>query len=139
MEVDSGQLLALIALIQMEHGGSEIAVAPGDTAAVELVVAGFRGTVLRLGRDGERAREVYAAQPWVRDGGFACARIASRRAVTGESLAKMLSKIPRLTAQRREIPLQGGRGQVMEGLAGESAQPWDGGEGLRARPRAGER
>ncbi len=136
-EVDSGQLLTLIALIEMEHGSGTIAVPPSATVGVELVAAGFGGTVLRLGRDGQVAREKYAALPWVRDGVFAAARIASRMAVTGESLGSMLKKIPRLTAQRREIPLAGGRGDVMEALAAESHQPCDGGEGIRVHSRGG--
>ncbi len=136
-EVDSGQLLAILTLIEMENGGGRVAVPPSATAAVELVAAGFQGKVLRLGRDGVEGETLYASLPWLRDGAFAGARIVSRMAVTGENLGQLLQKIPRLTASRREIPVQGGRGQVMEALVGQDGPKNLGGEGIRLRTGGG--
>ena len=53
--LDPGQLLTLVCLIEMEDGGGRVAVPDGASAAVDLVAAGFHGTALRLGRDGEQA------------------------------------------------------------------------------------
>ncbi len=136
-EIEGGQLLALVTLIEMENGEGRVAVPPSATAAVELVGAGFGGTVLRLGRDGREAEQLYRSLPWLRDGVFACVRIASRMAMTGEGLCDLLKKIPRLTTQRREVPVRGGRGQVMEGLVGEDDQRNSGGEGVRFHTRGG--
>ena len=59
--LDPGQLLTLVCLIEMEDGGGRVAVPDGASAAVDLVAAGFHGTALRLGRDGEQALSLYAA------------------------------------------------------------------------------
>lgn len=51
--------MALTALIEMENGGGKLAVPSGATAAVDLVAAGYSAQVLRLERDGQKARELY--------------------------------------------------------------------------------
>ena len=133
---DPGQLLALTALLEMEHGGGRVAVPAGASAAVELVAAGFEGEVLRLDRDGEEARTLYAALPWLREAPSAAARICARMAATGQTLSSLLSKTPRFHGWQREIPLRAHRGQVMEALAGECGRD-PGGEGLRLRTGTG--
>ncbi len=136
-EVDRGQLLGLITLIEMENGDRRVAVPPAHSSVVELVARGFGGEALRLGRDGREAEALYGKLPWLRDGAFAGARIASRMAVTGERLRDMLQKIPRLSVHRKEVPLSAGRGQVMEKLMGEENLRNDGGEGVRIHSRGG--
>ena len=85
--VDPGQLLAVLTLIEMENGAGKAAVPAGASAAVELVAAGYGGTVLRLDRDGDQARALYAAQPWLRQAPSAAVRLCSRMAVSGQSLS----------------------------------------------------
>lgn len=134
--VDSGQLLALVALIEMENGSGKVAVPAGASAAVELVAAGYGGTVLRLDRDGEQAAALYATQPWIRQAPAAAVRICSRMAVSGQKLETLVAKTPRFSSWRREVPLVSDRGQVMQALAREHArQPT--GEGLRMRTGSG--
>jgi len=134
--VDSGQLLGLVALIEMENGSGEVAVPAGASAAVDLVAAGYGGTVLRLDRNGERARALYAAQPWVREAPSAAARICARMGISGQKLEELIAKTPRFSAWRREVPLTSGRGQVMQALAREyPRQPQ--GEGLRVHVGSG--
>lgn len=134
--VDSGQLLALVALIEMENGSGKVAVPAGASAAVELVAAGYGGTVLRLDRDGEQAADLYATQPWIRQAPAAAVRICSRMAVSGQKLETLVAKTPRFSSWRREVPLVSDRGQVMQALAREHArQPT--GEGLRMRTGSG--
>ena len=133
---DPGQLLALVTLIEMENGKGRVAVPGGASAAVELVAAGFDGEVLRLDRDGPRARALYAALPWVREGLSAAARIVSRMAVSGESLGTLLSKTPRFHGWQREVPLRSGRGEVMEALA-EQCGSGSAGEGIHLRTGTG--
>lgn len=130
--LDGGQLLTLLALIEMENGGGKVAVPAGASAAVELVAAGYGGTVLRLDRDGDQARELYAAQPWLRQAPAAAVRICSRMAVSGQKLEALAAKAPRFSAWRREVSLSSDRGRVMQALAREHART-PSGEGLRMR------
>ena len=105
--LDPGQLLTLVCLIEMEDGGGRVAVPDGASAAVDLVAAGFHGTALRLGRDGEQALSLYAALPWLRDAAFAAARICSRMGSSGEKLEALMSKTPRFSSWKREVPSTG--------------------------------
>ena len=127
----------MTALIEMENGGGKLAVPSGATAAVDLVAAGYSAQVLRLERDGQKARELYRALPWLRDAAFAAARIAARMGVTGEKLEGLAARTPRFSAWKREVPLQSGRGQVMQALLRETGSRPDGGEGLRVRRGGG--
>ena len=127
--LDPGQLLTLVCLIEMEDGGGRVAVPDGASAAVDLVAAGFHGTALRLGRDGEQALSLYAALPWLRDAACAAARICSRMGSSGEKLEALMSKTPRFSSWKREVPLHGNRGLLMQTLAEGKAAA--GGEGVR--------
>lgn len=93
------------------------------------MAAGFHGTALRLGRDGEQALSLYAALPWLRDAAFAAARICSRIGSSGEKLEALMSKTPRFSSWKREVPLHGNRGLLMQTLAEGKAAA--GGEGVR--------
>lgn len=130
--LDSGALLTLVALIEMENGGGRVAVPAGGSAAVDLVAAGYAGTVLRLDRDGEPARELYASLPWLREAPSAAARICARMGASGQSLESLISKTPRFHVWKREVPLSADRGRVMQALAREQSRG-RGGEGLRVR------
>jgi mannose-1-phosphate guanylyltransferase/phosphomannomutase len=134
--LDSGQLLALVCLIEMENGGGRVAVPPGSSAAVELVAAGYGGTVFRLDRDGPSARQLYANLPWLREAPSAAIRICSRMGASGQTLAGLISKTPRFSVWKREVPLTADRGQVMQVLARtQNRQPR--GEGLRLHTGGG--
>lgn len=130
--LDSGQLLTLVTLIEMENGGGKVAVPPGGSAAVDLVAAGYNGTVLRLDRDGKQARDLYAALPWLWSAPSAAARICARMGVSGQKLEALVAKTPRFSVWKREVPLTSDRGRVMQALAREHART-PSGEGLRVR------
>lgn len=134
--LDSGQLLTLVTLIEMENGEGKVAVPPGGSAAVDLVAAGYNGTVLRLDRDGNQARDLYAALPWLWSAPSAAARICARMGVAGQKLETLVSKTPRFSVWKREVPLASDRGQVMQALAREHART-SSGEGLRVRTGSG--
>ena len=134
--LDSGQLLTLAVLIEMENGLGRAAVPQQATAAVELVAAGYSGAILRLGRDGEEARRLYGEQPWLWSAPSAAARICARMGTAGQSLENLISKTPRFSAWKREVPLSANRGAVMEALARErGCTPR--GDGLRLRSGEG--
>ena len=126
------QLLPMVCLIEMEQGSGKVAVPDGASAAVELVAAGFGGDCLRLGRDGEKARELYASQPWLRDAAFAAVRICSRMAITGERLEELMAKTPRFSVRKREVPLRADQHKVMHELARRHHRELSG-DGLRVR------
>lgn len=133
--LDSGQLLAILTLIEMENGGGKVAVPPGATAAVDLVAAGYDGRVLRLGRDGREARELYEALPWLRYAPSAAARICHRMGVSGQTLESLGGKTPRFQSWKREVPLLSDQQEVLDGLL--RGRPGDAQEGARLRTDKG--
>jgi len=134
--LDPGQMLALVTLIEMENGAGTVAVPAGASAAVDLVAAGYNGTVLRLDRDGSRARECYGAMPWLWSAPAAAVRICSRMGVSNQKLESLMTKTPRFHAWKREVPLSAERGRVMEALAARRERTEEG-EGLRLRTGSG--
>jgi len=131
------QLLAMAALVELEHGGGRLAVPDDASAAVELVAAGFGKSVQRLGRDGEQARQLYRALPWLRDAAFAATRLCACMAATGQRLEQLATKTPRFSGWRREVTLIGERAAVMARLSEELSPGCHVGEGLRLRDRGG--
>ena len=129
-ELDSGQLLAALVLVEMENGGGKVAVPAGATAAVDLVAAGYGAQVLRLGRDGEAARERYTALPWLWFAPSAAVRLCERMGVSGQKLEGLIAKTPRFNACRREVPLESTAGAVLRSLAEENPRAVQG-RGLR--------
>jgi len=135
--LSSQQLLAMVALIEMENGSGRLAVPDDASAAVELVAAGFDREVLRMGKDGDEARKLYRALPWLRDAAFAAARLCARMGATGERLEQLASKTPRLVSWKREVTLSRDRGEIMRELAVQAGKDALAGEGLRLRSRGG--
>jgi len=134
--LDSGQMLALVTLIEMENGSGKVAVPEGATAAVELVAAGYNGTVLRLDRDGEPARELYACLPWLWSAPSAAARICARMGVSGQRLESLVGKTPRFHGWKREVSLTADRDEVLRAMSGEQRELHRG-SGLRLRSGGG--
>lgn len=131
------QLLAMAALVEMEHGGGRIAVPDDASAAVELIAAGFGKSVLRLGRDGEQARQLYRNLPWLRDAAFAAARLCARMGATGERLEQLAAKTPRFSSWKREVPVSRDRGEIMGRMAAQAGRDSLLGEGIRLRAHGG--
>jgi len=134
--LESGQVLSLIALIEMENGGGRVAVPAHATAGVDVAAAGYNGEVLRLERDGRRARDLYAALPWLWSAPAAAGRICARMGVSGQRLESLAAKTPRFHSWRREVKLEGERSRILEQLAGETGRVQRG-EGLRLRAGSG--
>lgn len=137
MLLSAQQLLAMVALVEMENGGGRLAVPDEASAAVDLVAAGFGGAVLRLGAGGESARQLYRTLPWLRDAAFAAGRLCARMAVSGERLEQLSGKTPRFSSWKREVPLHRDRGEIMRELAAQAGRDARLGEGLRLRSRGG--
>ncbi len=125
------QLLVLLTRIEMENGtGRAVAPAWAPTAA-ETVALSFGGSLLRLGRDGEAARQLWREQPWMWDAVFAACRICARMGLTGQTLSHLGRSIPRFATVRGEVSLRSGRGRVMGRILEGSEEASTPGEGAR--------
>lgn len=131
------QLLAAVALVELENGGGRLAVPDEVGAAVELIAAGFDKEVQRLGQGGEEARKLYRSLPWLRDAVFAAVRLCARMGLTGERLEQLVAKTPRLVSWKREVALSRDRGEVMRELALRVGREAVSGAGLRLHSRGG--
>lgn len=103
--IDSGQLLAVVTLIEMEQGCGKVAFPPCYSQAATLVTAGYSGTVFQLERDGDDAQQLYAALPWLREAPSAAVRICTRMATARQSLETLLKKTPCFILWKREFQL----------------------------------
>lgn len=127
----SETVLTILSLIELEYGQGRLALPPSAPSAIETMAATHGHRVLRLGRDGAEAEELYRSLPWLRDGVFGACRICAHLGAGEESLHDLAGRIPRFALHRREVSLRGSRGAVMEALAEE--HPGSAGEGLRVR------
>ncbi|NLF34375.1 MAG: NTP transferase domain-containing protein [Clostridiales bacterium] len=123
-------LLTLLCFIELKYGGGRVALPSAAPMSIELLAEGAQDRLLRLGRDGPEAEELYAALPWLWDATFAAGRICARLGTTGEPMSSLMARLPRFAVSRQEIPLSGSRGAVMRALAGEDNAPLAG-DGLR--------
>lgn len=131
------QLLTMVALVELENGEGRLAVPAQTSAALELVAAGFGKRVLRLGKDGERARQTYGELPWLRDATFAAVRLCARMGASGERLEQLNAKIPRFCVWRREVPLAADWNEIIRRLADEVREPALIGTGVRLQTGGG--
>ena len=128
--VSSDHLLVLLTRIEMEHGSGRTVLPAWAPAAADTVAESFRGSLLRLGRDGEEARRLWGEQPWMWDAVFAACRICARLGLTGETLSALCHGLPLFATARGEVGLRSGRGRLMgAALAQPGARPQ--GEGAR--------
>lgn len=111
------QLLLLTIAILMEQGERALAVPSAAPASAEKLAEQFGGTLYRLGRDGCKGRERYAAHPALWDPVFAACLILGHMGRTGLTLARLVSTLPACSVCRTEIRLAHGRGEIMQALA----------------------
>ena len=126
-------VLGIAALVELEHQRGPLAVPPAAPAVLDTLAARYGSAVLRLDRDGREARERYAASPWLWDAVFAACRICAHMGCSGERLRGLAGKLPPFALRRREIPLHGDRGTVMQALKRLLPNAESSGEGLRFR------
>ncbi len=124
-------LLAIVTLIDYEHACGPVALPASAPAALDTLAAQYGCATLRLGRDGQEAEARYAAAPWLRDALFAACRICSHMALSGARLRGLSGQIPAFTLRRRELPLDGDRGTLMQALLRRLPGAEPAGEGLR--------
>lgn len=136
-ELPPERLLTLCAMVLLQQGAERVAV-PGDApGAIDLLSGRRSGAVLRLGRDGGEAEELYRAQPALRDAVFAACLLCARMMRSGDRLHVIDGRAPLFRTKRAEVPLTGGRARVMQALRREEPLAQAAGEGLRLPVREG--
>lgn len=134
--LESERMLTLAVLLELERGALRVAVPPAAPAAIDLMVISRGGAALRLGRDGAEAEERYAALPALRDAAFGFALVCAHMAA-GERLADLNRRAPQFAVRRREVPLSGNRGDVMQAIYRAEPKAQQAGEGLRLKVGSG--
>ncbi|MGE4483643.1 MAG: sugar phosphate nucleotidyltransferase [Oscillospiraceae bacterium] len=114
---DFGTLMLVLALTEFERGEKTVAAPYGAPAALETLAKRFEGRILRLGRDGTEAEELYINQGFMRDAACSAVRICSYLAKRGESLAAVCGRAPHFSSAEREVAVREGRGRAMRCLA----------------------
>ena len=129
--ISPDRILTLLTRIEMENGDGRVALPSWAPAMAERVADGFGRRLLRLGRDGEEARKVWADKPWLWDGIFAACRICARLGLTGERLSDLDRLVPQFVTARGDVPLRSGRGRVMGAALSHYSTARKEGEGAR--------
>ncbi len=107
------QLQVVAAFIECSCGLREIAVPYNAPSAIDSLAKNFNAAVLRVGRDGQRAEDLYLRQMVMRDGVFAGARLCAWLKSRGEKLSELRRQMPKFSTSTREVSLKGNRGSVM--------------------------
>ncbi len=115
------QLKVLTAFVEFSCGASELAVPYDAPGAIEIMAESFDAAVLRTGRDGRRAEELYLRQLVMRDSVFAAARLCAWLKARGETLSALRRRMPKYSTITREVSLKGGRGAAMRMMSSCSA------------------
>lgn len=131
------RMLTLAALLELEEGELRLALPPTAPAAIDLMALSHGGVVLRMGVDGPEAEERYAALPALRDAAFGVALLCAHLARTGERLSALDHRAPAFAVRRREVPVAGSRGDVMQAFYEAEPEAKPSGEGLRLNVREG--
>lgn len=129
--LSSDHLLVLLTRIELESGSAQTVLPAWAPAAAEAVAESFRGRLLRLGRDGEEALQLWREQPWMWDGIFAACRVCARMGLTGQTLSALRRDLPAFATARGEVSLRSGRGRVMGSALAAGDRVKSQGEGVR--------
>jgi hypothetical protein len=77
---DPEKVMVLLALTEFENGMEKIAVPYQAPAVLDSLAKKLGTKILRIGRDGKEADELYSEQTFMHDGIFAAIRICTRLA-----------------------------------------------------------
>ena len=122
MQIDPEQMLVMLALLEFENGTDEIGVSYSAPAILENIAKQFGAKVLRIGRDGKDAENLFSNQTYLHDGIFAAIRLCTRLADSGETLHSLSQRTPKFSSVARNVFLTKGRAAVMRELAASCAE-----------------
>ena len=106
----------LCCLLLLERGERTLALPESAPVLAGRLAERWHARLLSLERDGEEARSVYRRLAPLRDGCAAACLIAGTMARTGQSLARLAGRLPRMALRRHELTLSAGYGTVLETL-----------------------
>ena len=115
----------LCALLRAElRGGQGPLCLPYSAPEAAEEIAAQEGTrLLRLGRDGQEAAEVWRLRPYARDGLFLALRLChwlhSARSPFQGRLADLMDSIPPFETREEELPIRSGSGKLLRALGQE--------------------
>lgn len=139
LRTERGQLVGpeltrlLTCLVLLEGGARTLVLPASDPVLADRLAGEWKATLLRLGRDGLAAADCAQKQLPLRDGNAAACAIAAYLAETGQSLERLLSRVPKVALFRRDLPVAQGRAQAMDQLRRAFPQGEHMGEGFRVR------
>lgn len=120
--ISDEQIKVLSAFVEFSCGVRTLAVPYDAPDAIDSLAKDFSAEVLRVGRDGQQAEDLYLSQMVMRDGVFAGARLAAWLKTHGEKLSELRVKMPKFSTTTREIALKGGRGAAMRLMSSSCAE-----------------
>jgi phosphomannomutase len=115
-DLDTEQTLLLTALAEFDGGKRALAVTYDAPDAIDGLARDMGCVILRTPRDGARADELAAKCPSMRDGVASALAIYALMARTGETLSRLMTRLPEFRTDTREVPVTHGRGAVMRAL-----------------------
>ncbi|MCL1807497.1 MAG: sugar phosphate nucleotidyltransferase [Oscillospiraceae bacterium] len=135
-EIDAAHLLGVLIHVEAACGETKLALPPDAPAFLDDVAARQGITVLRVERDGEKARLLMADQPYMRDPVFMAARLAHGCRKLKTTLSELYESLPSFHLTAGEIAVEADRGAVMRELAKQFPGA-ELNEGIRTRARGG--
>ncbi len=127
------RILAMNCLLTLRQGERTLCLDASAPAVLEELADATGAEILRIPRDGDKARQLRSCQRQLWDAAFAACWLLSGLARSQETLAGLWEQIPSFALCSRELPLSTSRGQVMEGLVNAFPDREPVGEGLRVR------
>lgn len=114
--LDDERTAACAAYASLEADG-ELAVPFEAPAAFDAMAERFGKRVYRVGRDGDAARQLWAAQLFMHDAVHRAAYLAAYTAARGMTIAQLAEKAPKFHTEYREIPLSSNRARFMRAMS----------------------
>ncbi len=114
--LDNERTMACAAYASLESGG-ELAVPFDAPAAFDALAERFGKHLYRVGRDGDTARRLWAAQLFMHDAVHRAAYLAAYTASHGMTIAQLAEKAPKFHTEYREIPLSSNRARFMRAMS----------------------
>ena len=120
---DWDKLLCALLRAELRGGQGTLCLPYAAPEAAEAVAAQEGGRLLRLGRDGQEAAEVWRQRPYARDGLFLALRLChwlhSARSPFQGRLSELMDSLPPFATREAELEIRSGSGRLLRALGQE--------------------